>query len=451
MRRSAAFPALALASLACAAAIAACSVDLGELPARCDDATTQDACPEGYDCIHGVCAAPGTAIPLTVTRLQYLRSYDLRMVPLQSGVLLAWQIYDYDNELHRFVGVRVRSDGEISPVMTLVDQYPANANYLEPYFDLIATSDTELLLSVGAAPADESPDPRLSQFAVHLPPAGKEGQGATSEKVWELSMRTLGYGGVSQPKLVPAGDGVLLAYFESRVDAGETSGDLAVFQLALDGTRQGVPTDCSDNTCCQANQCIEARTGAQVAVSVVDALVSDNAVWWVVDDTRPSLIRLANGPNQPVQADLPRLSIPVQVGGSEVTLLEPSQRAGEGLPDDPVKGAAELRTLTPPSEKTNLIGSMPVIRDTPRPAWIPRAGKDALLLTPGADVDAGTIAVYRVDATTAQTSKLAEIERYSTIPIAAVRALVQDGRLYVAWLDASEDAATIRVEVRAEP
>lgn len=283
-----------------AAGFAACQAELGPLPAKCSSAG-DPVCPEGYECIHGVCAEPGTAIPSTITTLQYLRPVDLRMIPQESGALVAWQLYKYDLELHDFAGARLSPDGSASPEMTLVAEYPANANYLEPYFDLLAIDDRELLLSVGAAPADTAPESRLTQFAVHLPAPGDEAAGATSDQVWELRMRTLGYGAVSRPRLARSGDDVALAYFESEAEGEVTRGDLATFRLATDGSRIDPPA-CPDSSCCQSNGCFAARVDGSVAVGLVDAFVEGDDVWWIVDDTRPSFVRLGFDASTPPDA-----------------------------------------------------------------------------------------------------------------------------------------------------
>lgn len=445
------------ALVATGALVASCSVKLGELPARCSSSGDKTAaeCPEGYECIHDVCARPGTPIPITLTSLQYLRPFDLRLVPQSNGVLAVWQIYRYDIQLHDFAGARISADGNASREMLLVTKYPANANYLEPYFDVLGTSDTELLMTMGAAPADTAPEARLTQYAVHLPPVGGEAKDATFEGQWERRMRTIGYGAVSQPRLTHAQSGVRMAYFESLVTPTDTVGGLASFALADNGAVVSPPA-CNDSSCCQANDCYQTRAGEPVAVSVFDAFSRDASVWWIIDDTRPSFVRQTLGaPSTFVGNALPRLAVPVDATADTLYYLVPSARAGTGLPDDPVMGPALLESVTIDSMgkvgAAKTIGQLPGVRDTPRPAWVSRTGKPALLVTPGTDVAAPQISVYAVDTSNASATKVASIERYSTIPLAAIRAVTVNGKLYVVWLDASNDAATVRAAVIPEP
>jgi hypothetical protein len=445
--------ALGAASVAVASS---CKVDLGDMPARCSSADkTGSACPTGYECIHDVCARPGTPIPATLTSLQYLRPFDLRVVPQSNGVLVVWQIYRYDIQLHDFGGVRIGPDGTPSAPMLYVTQYPANADYLEPYFDVLGVSDTELLMTMGAAPADDSPLPRLTQFAVHLPPVGSEAKGASFEKRWEKRLRTIGYGAVSQPRLLRSSQGVDLGYFESFVTSNDTLGGLASFRLADDGTPVSPPA-CSDASCCQANDCFQARAGLPVAISVWDGYVSGSNLWWMLDDTRPSFVRQTLGtPSKFVEGNLPRLALPLEADDAKLTFLQPSARAGNGLPDDPVSGGASLWSLA--IDAQGMVGSptkiadLPGIRDTPRPAWIHRANKPALLITPGTDESADALSIYTVDTSSGATAKVATIQRFSTVPVGAVRGAIVGGKLYVVWLDASSDAATVRATVVPEP
>ncbi len=432
-----------------------CSVDLGDMPARCTISPGTQSCPDGYSCIHNVCAKPGTPIPITLTTLQYLRSTDLRIVPQSDSALVVWQIYRYDIELHDFAAARITPDGNASAAMTLVSQYPANANYLEPYFDVLSPSEGELLMTMGAAPADDAPEPRLTQFAVHLPPLGQEAKGSKSDELWELRMRTIGYGAVSEPRLARTPQGIALSYFESLTTATDTVGDLAVFQLGTDGSRKSPPA-CADSSCCQANDCKTTRAGTSVAVSVTDAFVRDTNTWWVVDDKRPSFVRETAGtPTTFADGVLPRLAVPVDATADTLLLLQPSARAGNGLPDDPVQGPASLWSVTLDAAKNpqapKKVGDLPGIRDTPRPVWLKREGKPSLLVTPGTDIAAPEILVYSVDASNAHATQVAAIKRYSTIPIAVVQAATINGKLYVTWLDASPDIATVRAEVIPEP
>ncbi len=446
-----------IASIALVAIAASCSVNLGDLPARCTSGSdaAAAACPQGYECIHDVCARPGTPIPITLTTLQYLRPFDLRIVPQGNDVLAVWQVYHYDLQLHDFAGARIMPDGNASAPMLLVTKYPANADYLEPYFDVLGMSDTELLMSMGAAPADDAPEPRLTQFAVHLPPVGSEAKGATFDQRWEKRLRTIGYGAVSQPKLEKTSQGISLAYFENFTTMTDTVGALDSYEIANDGSTVNPPA-CTDSSCCQANDCFTSRPNLPVAVSVWDGFVRDANVWWIVDDTRPSFVRQTLGAKSTfADGDLPRLAVPVDATADTLVYLQPSARGGTGLPDDPVVGAASLQSVTldamgkPGAPHT--IGALPGVRDTPRPAWVSRAGKPALLVTPGTDETAPELSVYAVDTSSAAATKVASIKRYSSIPVSAVRAAIVQGKLYVVWLDASPDAATVRAAVIPEP
>ena len=440
------------------ALVGACSVDLGETPARCSASSTASSssgavCPNGYTCIHDVCARPGTHIPTTVSTLQYLRATDLRLVPESNGVLVAWEIYNYDAELHDFAGARVGADGNVSAAMTLVAQYPADSNYLEPYFDVVATTDTELLVTMGAAPVDHLPQSRLTQFAVHLPDPGREAEGATSEQRWELRMPTVGYGAVSEPKLVRTASGISLGYFESIASDTTTEGALATFDLDDRGNRLDPPA-CTDSTCCQANQCTHARSsGLPIAVSVVDAFPVDGGVAWILDDTRPSFLSetFATLPTF-VEGTLDRLAVPVAAAGSNLLVLTPSSRTGAGLPDDPAAGAASL-SLVPldGSGGATQLAELPGVRDTPRPAFVSREGTPSLLITSGLEVVSPKLFVYSVNTATGSTKQLATIDRFSTLPVAAIEATIVGDSLYVVWLEVSSDTATIRASVLAAP
>jgi len=46
---------------------------------------------------------------------------------------------------------------------------------------------------------------------------------------------------------------------------------------------------------------------------------------------------------------------------------------------------------------------------------------------------------------------VAEVERYSSVPVAAVQATLVAGKLYLAWVDEQTDSATIRAAVIDEP
>lgn len=445
---------LALGALVASLALTACEPELGELPATCDASAGAEACPEGYECIQGVCAAPGTALPITLATLQYLRGIDLRLVPLESGALAVWQVYDYDLEEHDFVAARLDASGTASAQMTLVGSYPSNANYLEPYFDVLATGPTSVQISIGAAPFDDAPESRLDHYAVSLPPAGREADGATSEQRWSLRLRTLGYGAVSRPRLQLRDDGVELAYFESLVSDLATLGELSVFQLDASGDRKAAPT-CTTPDCCQADTCTPARAGSTVAIGVVDSFRVADSTYWVLDETRPSFLRRPDeATGVYAEGELPRLAVPVAAEAGALVYVQPSPRAGEGLATDPVSGNATLWRVPIDASGTpgtaQALGELPSLRDTPRPVWIAREGKPALLVTPGAELAAPTIRVYAIEAGAGATL-VAEVERYSSVPVAAVQASLVAGKLYLAWVDEQTDSATIRAAVIDEP
>ncbi|HLM72318.1 MAG TPA: hypothetical protein VK459_06495, partial [Polyangiaceae bacterium] len=121
--RSLGFSVLLAASLGLGLTSACAAPELGEIPARCSDG----ACPEGYACIHGVCARPGTPIPITVASLSQLLGRDLRVVPQGQTALVTWQTYAYSEEGQRFMGARVRADGAVSQRMELVSSFVADA------------------------------------------------------------------------------------------------------------------------------------------------------------------------------------------------------------------------------------------------------------------------------------------------------------------------------------
>jgi hypothetical protein len=97
------------------------------------------------------------------------------------------------------------------------------------------------------------------------------------------------------------------------------------------------------------------------------------------------------------------------------------------------------------------IGELPSIRDTPRPVFLARDHKPALLISPGADVGAPAISVYTMDTEHGVATPVATIDRYSTRNITGLAAAIVGGRLYVAWVEATSDEATIRARVVPEP
>lgn len=465
--------AMMLAGLAAAADGCSAPV-LPDLPATCSNDAPD--CPEGLSCIHDVCAKPGTAVPITIASVGNLRGTDMRLVPQAKTALVTWETYAYSDEGQGFYGARVDAAGDVSPTMTLVSSFEADPGALEPYYDVLPT-DAGLLLSVSASPLpdDESPEPRLLTYRVDLPPEGSESSAPSFQAAWdaEIRMPTIGYGAVSRPKLVRSGDGVSLGYFQSLTKdvsgKAETAGELAVFSLKLDGSLAA-----------DAPVVYPAREGLTVAVGVVDAFATGGDVWWVLDDERPSVLRAGMGgsAHSPIQ----RLGIPLLASGDDLTYLEPSKRAGEGLPDDPVSGPASLRKLTLPlvpgggggtggsgaggagggggsgtgsgggaPAADEVIAKLPELRDTPRPVFIPREGKPPLLVSPGADLSAPTIGVFTLDTSAGALTRVASVQRFATTEIGGLDAVVVGSHLFVAWIDTSSDAAVIRMAVLPEP
>lgn len=427
---------------------------LPDLPALCSDAV----CPEGLECINGVCAAPGTPIPITVAKLPALKGRDLKLIPQPTTALVLWQTYAYSETGERFVGARVSTSGEVSQEMTLVSSFEADGDANEPLYDVLLISDTELLLAVSAAPltGDPDPSPRLITYSVKLPAEGQEASGAQFGSPWpaELRMSTIGYGAVSKPKLVKRASSVELGYMQTLKSVGPnneplTSGELTVIKLENDGT----PVD-------KGVFSYDARGGLPVAVSVEGAFVGDDGagvggVFWALDDARPSVI-FVDDMGIATEEKLERLSIAVAAEGSSLLYLQPSLRTGEKLPSDPVTGEASLHSLTYSAgggagDLTGaLIKSLPTIRDTPRPAWVARAGKPSVVVTPGAEQASPSLTIYTVDGATGGASKVASVDRYSTSPVGALAAAVVGGKLFVAWAD-GEETAFVRVVILPEP
>lgn len=428
---------------------------LPELPALCSDA----ACPDGLECIHGVCAPPGTPIPITVAELPSLKGRDLKLIPQPTTALVTWQTYAYSEAGERFVGARVSTSGEVSQQMTLVSSFDADGDANEPFYDVLSISDTELLLAVSAPPlaGDSDPSPRLITYSVKLPAEGQEASGAQFGSPWpsELRMSTIGYGAVSKPKLVKRGSSVELGYVQTLKTLSPnneplTSGELTVIKLEKDGT----PVD-------NGVVSYAARSGLPVAVSVEGAFEggetkgSAGGVFWALDDARPSVV-FVDDMGAATEEKLERLSITLGAEGSSLLYLQPSLRTGEKLPSDPVTGEASLHSLTYSAGggagdlSGALIKSLPTIRDTPRPAWVARAGKPAILVTPGAEQSAPSLAIFAVDLATGSASQVAAVDRYSSSPVAGVAAAVVGGKLFVAWVD-GEETAFVRTVILPEP
>jgi uncharacterized membrane protein YgcG len=467
------FALLAVLAAAGSATLAgSCGTDLGDLPARCPDGQ----CPEGYDCINGVCAEPGTAVPITVARLGYLLGRDLRVVPQKTSALVTWQTYAYSSEGESIVGVRVFPDGSVTQQIVLEDSWVADAGAVEPYYEPLAVSEDEVLVAIASSPLSDDPRPRLGVFSAKLPSEGNEGSSVARSNVWggEVLMPTIGYGAVSTPFFARVGaDEVKLGYFQTVRElsedgggggtgggAGEggagggsgeaqTLGQLAVFDLDATGAFLSPPTPCpvDASDCCPANTCVAARAGLPLAVGVVGGFPHAGGVTWIIDDTRPSALTL--GPSDPQELELPLLSSPLAADESGVLLLEPSARQGDQLPTDPVEGPASFGRFS--EAGTTVLSKLPGVRDTPRPAWFRRDDGTAILATPGAKLDAPELLVYTIDETTGDAVEAARIKRFSSLPITAVHVVVVSGKLFVVWLEQSDNEAVIRAAVLAEP
>lgn len=423
---------------------------LGDMPALC---AADGVCPDGYDCIHGVCALPGTPVPITVAVVPYLRGIDMRLVPQTKSALVVWETYAYSAEGQGFVGARVAADGSVSPRMDIVGRFVAEDDSLEPYFDVLPVSSERVLVAISAPslPDDSSAKPRLITYRADLPPEGRESESPIFEAAWaeEQRMDTVGYGAVSVPRLLQRGDRVELGYVRSRttlvMDKPETIAELAVFSLGEDGAM--IAPDPTYHP---------ARVGLPVAVGVRGAFSLASGAWWILDDERPSaLYRLDAGGEAEIK--LGRLAVPVEGDAASLTYIAPSPRAGEKLPTDPVSGPATLRKIDAPvigmpsmSMETEL-ATLGEIRDTPRPSWVHREGAPSLLVTPGADIDAPSLFVHAVDPATGTATLVTSIPRLSSRAIDSVQAVLVDGKLFVTWLESDSDTSTIRAAVVPEP
>ncbi len=424
------------------ASSAACSVDYGELPAKC----STGECPEGYECINAVCALPGTAVPITVVELGNQRGSDLKLVRLGKDVLVAWESYPYAPIGQAILAKRVTTNGEISETIVLEDSWKADAGAVEPFFDLHAIEESGVLVAIASSPIDADDErPRVRVFRADL-----EGG---SEPVWggEVHMGSIGYGNVSQPKFRATEAGLELGYFEARVIEGETVGRLAVFELDSNGELASALEDCelAEEDCCPAHDCLTSTRTGSVASTTADALDSSDGTAWIIDETRPSCMRFDEAdPSGGVEIALPKLAVPLHVDGEDLVFVQPSERTGEKLAEDPVSGPATLwRQSIEAASTPKKIGELPEIRDNPRIAWVSAGDGVGLLVTPGADLSAPTLKVYSVDELTADTTLLAEIDRRSSLAVGSVRAVVVEQKLFVAWLDIADDRAVIRAAV----
>jgi hypothetical protein len=441
----------AAAALAALIALGCASPTLADLPARCSDGV----CPEGYDCIHGVCAKPGTKVPITVASLPYLRGVDLKIVPQSSSALVVWQTYAYSATGQRFVGARVSAGGAVSREMVLVSSFVADEGATEPFFDVLRAGDDDLLLAVSAPPLadDPAPEPRLITYQVDLPPEGSEAQGAQFGAAWgeEARVGTIGYGAVSRPKLLKRENHIELGCVQTRTDISsgvpQTIGELLVRSLGDDGALLPVPTGV-----------YPARAGLPVAVGVIDAFEGATGAFWILDNERPSVL-LATDDGLSIERPLERLAVAASAAGSSLSYIKPSPRLGDKLPSGPVAGPSELHRVdhalaggNPAGELLDVVVSaaLPLMRDTPRPVWIPREGKPALVVTPGAEVASPSIFVYTVDPASGAATLAASVDRFSTSDLVAIAAALAGGSLYIAWADGIS-TATVRVAIVPEP
>lgn len=447
---------LGLVGVALAPLAVACEPELGEVPAKCSDGR----CPEGYDCIHGVCALPGTSVPITVVRTDGLRGGDLQVIAQSTSALIVWQTYSYGPDGQGFVARRLFADGSVSAELTLVSDFAADEGGVEPFFDLLRLDEQRLLLAITAGPLDDDPRPRVAVYHAELPREGDESATPSGDDLgtsWgpEARVSTIGYGAVSRPELVrTADDRIELGYLMSL--PADTSAALGVFELSDSGEAIGVPPSCTPLSPCPPARTTEAGGPAlPVAVGVHDALATPGRVYWVLDDVRPTVLPLSDMGPLP-EITLGPLGIPLAADGAGVVFLQPSQRTGDGLPTGPVIGAATIgraeRTSAGAATMTQALYSIEDgIRDTPRPAWVPRSGRPGLLVTPGPELNAPKLRVLAVDTTTGEATQVAEVERMSSLEIAAVQAVVVDGKLFVVWLDEGPDHATVRAAVLDEP
>lgn len=454
----------------------ACSApELGDLPARCSDGE----CPVGYDCVYGVCARHGVELPITVKHLDFMRSFDLKLIAEDSSVIVTWPSYSDSTGRDGIVGIRVAPDGSVSPPMYLVRGFATYEGVDGPRYDVLGLPGRRLLVALSAAPLPEKESAeggggssaaaaaaRVLAYSVQLPPEGQEASDAQYAQAWpqEVRMETVGYGAVSRPKLVARGDGLVeLGYVRTsrRNTAGnppQIVAELAIFPMDEDGTLRGSP------------KLREVRSGMSVAVSVRSAFSCAGAAWWVLDDLRPSAVLVPDG-DHVAYAELrlaERAGIPIDAGPLSLRYFNPSERIGNKLPSSSVSGEIVFHDVlvTPPDGTSpwgfsdepldrppgSLPGSLlPVVRDTPHPAWVSREGKMPVLVTPGADIDAPELIVYVVDPEHNSAREVRRIARLSSAPLRATEAVVAGGKLFVAWLDGTDVGSTIRMAMVPEP
>lgn len=333
--------------------------------------------------------------------------------------------------------------------MEIVGRFVAEDDSLEPYFDVLPVDGNQVLVSISAPslPNDPSPQPRLITYRSDLPAVGSESSPPKYEAAWgaEKRLDTVGYGAVSVPKLVDRGDSVDVGYVRSRTTAMATVAELAVFSLQRDGTLKAPDAIYHP-----------ARKNLSVAVGVFDALRFDIGTWWVLDDERPSALYLLDAGAE-VEVPLGHLAVPVATEGSSLLYISPSERQGDKLATSLVSGDAQLRRVTVTDVAGALqsseisLGSLPTIRDFPRPAWVSREGKNAILATPGQDAFSPNILVYTVDPKNGASTLVHTIPRFSTRLVEGLRMLAIGDKLFVAWLETDADAGAIRMAILPVP
>lgn len=447
------------------AALHACTTDLGEMPALCPDGE----CPEGYDCIQGVCALPGSSVPARVTEIGNLRGPDLRVVPMTDSALIVWETYPYSDRGQAVRARRIFADGSSSTSDLVLDAtWQADSGAVEPFFDVLPISDTQLLVAISSSPLDEGSDPRprIGVFDVTIPSVndGADASNVTSSFAWEseIRMSTIGYGNVSQPRfaIVSGSQKIQLGYFEGIVDEDGTRGRLAVFDLAQNGSLPSEPPACKlvDPACCSGNACYVSLRKEAVAAGLSAVFVDGEAITWAVDETRPSCIRPTEAidPDPPVvdEAPLLDLGVPLFVDEDAVVFLVPSERADEAVPDGSITGSATLWRQTfsdtddPPAPEK--IADLVAVRDTPRPAWIRTASSTGLLITSGDEVTSPDLHVLHLSAD-GSFEEIATIPRRSGLPLGSIQAALVGTKLYVAWLDLADQTAIVRATVLDVP
>jgi hypothetical protein len=378
------------------------------------------------------------------------------VIAQETTVLVVWETYAYSEEGQGIIGRRVFPDGTVSPAMVLEDTFQADPVLLEPHFDVHAVAPRELLIAIGASPYGSVSSSRLSVFRAVLPPEGSESSGVERAASWpaEIPMATIGYGAVSRPRFVDRGGGALqLGYVQTGYIADPVDptafAELAVFDLSASGALASDPS-CPAATagCCPAHTCHRVRVERSLAVGVVDAFDHEGVVTWVLDDARPSAVDVSAITAE--EYDLPPLSVVGAADSTGVLLVEPSPRTGEKLPDSPVAGPARLARAAPGASK-QIVAELPELRDTPRPAWVRRTGATSLLVSPGKSVDASSLSVFTLDEGTGAAVKVAEVPRFSSLPVDGVQAAVVGGKLFVVWFDQADEEAVIRAAVLDEP